>query len=122
VPRYDFRCGQCGHLFELSRSFNQASEPAACPHDGADATRLFSPPMDLLMYRREPVVSTGRVTIPPGALSCHDHGPPPSPDSPEHAQHTGSRWHSHGYENASPPDHDHGHSRGHSYSHGHGHR
>jgi putative FmdB family regulatory protein len=123
VPKYDFRCSLCGTLFELTRSFSQSADPASCPHDGAAATRLFSPPMDLLMYRREPVVDTHPVTIPPGALSCHDHGPPPVHVGAEDGRHTGSRWHAHGYESA---DGDHvaeggGHQRGHGHSHAHGH-
>jgi len=101
VPKYDFRCDDCGHRFDLTRSFSASSEPAACPRDGAEATRVFSPPLDLLVYGREPVVSTGRVTIPPGALSCHDHGPPPGAEAADHdnsSRHSGSRWHAHGYE------------------------
>ena len=89
---YDFRCDDCGAHFELTRSFSQSSEPAVCPRDGADAARLFSPPMDLLVYNREPLVSTGRVTIPPGALACHDHGPPPGAHDEEH-EGSGSSWH-----------------------------
>ena len=59
--------------------------------------RLFSPPMDLLFYNREPLVSTGRVTIPPGALSCHDHGPPPGA-APDFQEASGSSWHARGYD------------------------
>ena len=124
VPKYDFRCDDCGHHFELTRSFSDSSEPAACPRDGAEATRLFSPPLDLLVYGREPVVSTGRVTIPPGALSCHDHGPPPSAEHADlegSSHQSGSRWHAHGYEPAESHDHHGAHSHGHSHAHGHGH-
>ncbi|MGE3267606.1 MAG: FmdB family zinc ribbon protein [Chloroflexota bacterium] len=116
MPKYDFRCDDCGYQFELTRSFGQAAAPAACPHDGAPATRLFSPPLDVLVYGREPVVSTGRVTIPPGALSCHDHGPPPDQASAEDAERSGSRWHARGYEPA--PDFTHSHG---TYSHAHAH-
>jgi putative FmdB family regulatory protein len=42
MPRYDFRCTSCGRRFELSRALTEASEPAACPNDGAPATRIFS--------------------------------------------------------------------------------
>jgi putative FmdB family regulatory protein len=122
VPKYDFRCTSCGHLFELTRSFSQSDVPAACPHDGTSATRLFSPPLDLLMYRREPVVDTRPVTISPGALSCHDHGPPPL-EGDEYDSH----WHAHGYVSAEEyeaetgrgrqhrPDHVHSHGHGHSH-------
>jgi len=121
VPKYDFRCTSCGHLFELTRSFSQSDDPAACPHDGTMATRLFSPPLDLLMYRREPVVDTRPVTIPPGALSCHDHGPPPATEGAEHGRHDGSRWHAHGYESAGDDHADEGHRHGHAHSRAHGH-
>jgi putative FmdB family regulatory protein len=127
VPKYDFRCDACGAIFEQTRSFGASADPAACPHDGASATKLFSPPMDLLMYRREPVVSTRRVTIPPGALSCHDHGPPPGAETTDSP--TGSRWHATGYNGSngegdkasSGHGHSHSHGRGHSHSHGQGH-
>ena len=127
MPKYDFRCDRCGSLFELTRSFSQSADPAACPHDGASATRLFSPPMDLLMYRREPVVDTRPLTIPPGALSCHDHGPPAgaADGHGDGEGHSGSRWHANGYEGTaveSPPESpSHGSAHGHSHAHGHGH-
>jgi putative FmdB family regulatory protein len=137
VPRYDFRCDACGSLFELTRSFSQSDIPAACPHDGATATRLFSPPLDLLMYRREPIVDTRPVTIPPGALSCHDHGPPvqaAAADRDDDGRRSGSHWHAHGYEpvtgddgqagrqqsETDADDHAPGHGRG-RHHHGHGH-
>ena len=107
MPKYDFRCDECGWLFELTRSFSQSADPAACPQDGANATRLFSPPLDLLMYRREPVVDTRPVAIPPGALSCHDHGPPaavPTAERGAHGHRSGSHWHAHGYEGSAGDD------------------
>jgi putative FmdB family regulatory protein len=122
VPKYDFRCDECGHLFELTRSFGQSGEPACCPRDGSDATRLFSPPLDLLMYRRESVVDTGPVRIPPGALSCHDHGPSPGAAPVSHGEqgrHAGSAWHARGYGDAAddaPATHGHSHGR-HSHTH-----
>jgi putative FmdB family regulatory protein len=130
VPKYDFRCDDCGHHFELSRSFSASSDPAACPAcpdegGGAPATRLFSPPLDLLVYGREPVVSTGRVTIPPGALSCHDHGPQPSaaqvPDHERSSGRSGSSWHARGYEPAESQQHQDAHSHAHAHGHSHGH-
>ena len=116
MPKYDFRCDDCGAHFELTRSFSQSSEPAVCPRDGADATRLFSPPMDLLVYNREPLVSTGRVTIPPGALSCHDHGPPPGAHD-ERREGSVSSWHARGYADSEQAEPEHGHA----HEHGHGH-
>jgi hypothetical protein len=121
-------------MFELTRSFSQSDVPAACPHDGATATRLFSPPLDLLMYRREPIVDTRPLTIPSGALSCHDHGPPAqaaAADRVDHGRRSGSHWHAHGYEHVIRDDEQAGrqqgetdaddHRAGHGHGHGHGH-
>ena len=45
MPRYDYRCGQCGHDFELRQSFS--SEPVAtCPScDGVAARQFHAPPV-----------------------------------------------------------------------------
>ena len=41
MPRYDYECQTCHHLFELKQSFD--SEPvAACPKCRNDARRKFS--------------------------------------------------------------------------------
>ena len=41
MPRYDYECQTCHHLFELKQSFD--SEPvAACPQCRNDARRKFS--------------------------------------------------------------------------------
>ncbi|MFN8633479.1 MAG: zinc ribbon domain-containing protein [Chloroflexota bacterium] len=112
MPRYDFRCAECGSVFEETRSFSASDEPAACPRDGARATRLFSPPLELLTYRREPVARTGPVSIPPGALSCHDHGPRPGAETHD-AEQSGSSWHARGYETTDEPSHSHGHGHTH---------
>ena len=43
MPRYDYRCGQCGHEFEVRQSFS--SEPVAtCPDCTGGATRQFHAP------------------------------------------------------------------------------
>ena len=43
MPRYDYRCGQCGHAFELRQSFS--SEPVAkCPNCEGVAKRQFHAP------------------------------------------------------------------------------
>ena len=120
MPKYDFRCDACGSRFELTRSFAALSAPAICPYDGGNASRLFSPPQDVLLFhRREPVVPTGRAVIPPGALSCHDHGPPPDlerDDAP-----SGSRWHATGYDGSNGHEEVHSHAHGHGYDHSHSH-
>lgn len=43
MPRYDYRCRECGNLFEKTQSFN--SVPGAnCPICGAEADRQISIP------------------------------------------------------------------------------
>jgi putative FmdB family regulatory protein len=45
VALYDYRCTQCGLEFEVSRPISQAAEPARCPADSAESTRVFTMPM-----------------------------------------------------------------------------
>jgi putative FmdB family regulatory protein len=42
MPRYDFRCRQCGSTFEVSRSMSAASDPARCPNGHDDTVKLLS--------------------------------------------------------------------------------
>ncbi|MDG3009154.1 zinc ribbon domain-containing protein [Rhodococcus sp. D2-41] len=42
MPRYDFKCRECGHTFELSRPMSEASAAAPCPHGHADTVKLLS--------------------------------------------------------------------------------
>ena len=37
VPTYDYRCGECGSVFDMRRPMAESSDPATCPngHDGA---------------------------------------------------------------------------------------
>jgi putative FmdB family regulatory protein len=79
MPTYDYRCDACGNVFEVKRSFSEASKTAACPDDGAEATRLFSPPLDMIVYGKE---YTTKVTPPSSAPTSggsfghgHSHGP-----------------------------------------------
>lgn len=40
MPRYDYRCSDCGHEFEVKQSFSD--EPvAACPLCGVDSRRVI---------------------------------------------------------------------------------
>jgi putative FmdB family regulatory protein len=81
MPTYDFRCSSCDAVFEAVRSFAQGTEDVVCPDDGAPATRLFSPPLDMIVYggKSSNPVSSIR---PPGAAPSgpphshgHSHGP-----------------------------------------------
>ena len=83
MPTYDFRCTSCDATFEAFRSFAQGTEDVVCPEDGAPATRLFSPPLDMIVYggKSSNPVSSVR---PPGA----------APSGPPHTH--GGGGHSHG--------------------------
>ena len=41
MPRYDFECGKCGYVFEVSRSADDQSM-VKCPRCKHKATKLFS--------------------------------------------------------------------------------
>jgi putative FmdB family regulatory protein len=41
VPRYDFRCRECGGTFEVSRPMAEADAPADCPAGHADTVKLL---------------------------------------------------------------------------------
>lgn len=97
MPTYDFRCTSCDAVFEAFRSFAQGTDDVVCPHDGGQATRLFSPPLDMIVYGGK---STGSPVVPPGGL----------PGGGGHGHSHGPGGHSHG-----PGGHSHG---GHGHSHG----
>ncbi|HET6260056.1 zinc ribbon domain-containing protein [Pseudonocardia sp.] len=42
MPRYDFRCRECGSTFEVSRPMSAASDPAACPAGHDDTVKLLT--------------------------------------------------------------------------------
>ena len=81
MPKYDFQCTSCQAVFEQFRSFSQGAEGVVCPDDGEPATRLFSPPMDMIVYGSKNSNPTPRVR-PPGPTAGgsfgghgHSHGP-----------------------------------------------
>jgi len=39
MPIYEYQCPDCGHRFELLRSFKDGRAPASCPRCGADESR-----------------------------------------------------------------------------------
>jgi putative FmdB family regulatory protein len=45
MPTYDYKCEQCGHVFEVRHAFD-AEPPETCHDDSCDGTlrRVFSPP------------------------------------------------------------------------------
>jgi putative FmdB family regulatory protein len=42
VPRYDFRCRECGSTFEVSRPMADANDPARCPCGHDDTVKLLN--------------------------------------------------------------------------------
>lgn len=41
MPRYDFRCRECGDTFEVSRPMAESDAPADCPAGHADTVKLL---------------------------------------------------------------------------------
>jgi putative FmdB family regulatory protein len=85
MPKYDFRCSSCETVFEAFRSFAAGVEGVVCPDDGAPAVRLFSPPMEMIVYGGKSSESVSSVR-PPG----------PAPSGPPHGHSHGPGGHSHG--------------------------
>lgn len=77
MPTFDYECTACGKVFEAKRRFGEDTNQANCPEDGADAKRLFSPPLDMIVYgngyntRVPPPASTPTT----GGSFGHSHGP-----------------------------------------------
>lgn len=42
MPRYEYRCRECGDTFELSRPMAESSLSAPCPGGHADTVKLLS--------------------------------------------------------------------------------
>jgi putative FmdB family regulatory protein len=42
VPRYEYRCRECEHTFEVNRPMANSADPAACPYGHADTVKLLS--------------------------------------------------------------------------------
>ncbi|GAB2827579.1 FmdB family zinc ribbon protein [Streptomyces daliensis] len=42
MPRYEYRCRECGSTFELSRPMAESSAPANCPEGHDDTVKLLS--------------------------------------------------------------------------------
>ncbi|MGE3270252.1 MAG: FmdB family zinc ribbon protein [Chloroflexota bacterium] len=79
MPKYDFRCTSCETVFEAFRSFSQGTDGVLCPEDGAPAERLFSPPMDMIVFGSKNSSPTTQIR-PPGPTAGsvghgHTHGP-----------------------------------------------
>ena len=78
MPKYDFRCTSCDTVFEVVRGFAQGTDGVVCPDDGEPAVRLFSPPMDMIVYggkSSNPVSSVRPPGSTPSFGGGHTHGP-----------------------------------------------
>lgn len=42
MPRYEYRCRECGATFELRRPMAQSGAPAPCPEGHQDTVKLLS--------------------------------------------------------------------------------
>ncbi|WP_461030767.1 FmdB family zinc ribbon protein [Streptomyces sparsus] len=42
MPRYEYRCRECGTTFERSRPMAESSAPADCPQGHGDTVKLLS--------------------------------------------------------------------------------
>ncbi|MBB1245543.1 zinc ribbon domain-containing protein, partial [Streptomyces durbertensis] len=42
MPRYEFRCRECGDVFEVSRPMAESAAPASCPDGHQDTVKLLS--------------------------------------------------------------------------------
>ncbi|HZP54416.1 zinc ribbon domain-containing protein [Actinocrinis sp.] len=96
MPTFDYQCGECGHVFEVKRRFGEDAQTAACPEDGAEAKRLFSPPLDMIVYGKEYTVRTPPPTTTPSSGGHgHSHGHSHGPGGHTHSHGPGGHTHSH---------------------------
>lgn len=52
MPKYDFRCVECGAWFEVERPMSEAEHPAFCPVCDEEARRQFVMPR--LLFKADP--------------------------------------------------------------------
>jgi len=44
MPTYEYRCNQCNHTFEISRSYQEIESKVHCPKCNLDTSRVYSVP------------------------------------------------------------------------------
>jgi putative FmdB family regulatory protein len=131
MPAYDYRCGECGEAFTLSRPMAESSEPAVCPngHPGAKRKMSFQGSTHNLTARTVPPGKVSRKTVRPEAVIPNYHGDPSKHDHDDHAP---GKLHDHSHGDDEPgdarSDRDHSHDgdhahddHGHDHDHGHSH-
>ena len=96
MPNYHFACQRCGKTFEAFRGFSQGTDGVVCPDDGQPATRLFSPPLDMIVYGGKSSTPVSGVR-PPG----------PAPSGPPHSHGGGGHTHGPGGHTHGPGGHTH---------------
>ena len=52
MPRYDYRCPECGAAFERERPMAESAAPAVCPVCGAAGERVLTMPR--LLFKADP--------------------------------------------------------------------
>jgi putative FmdB family regulatory protein len=91
MPTYDYRCDHCGTVFAARRGLSEDASSVPCPDDGTAAVRLFSPPLDVLVYGKE-YRTAPRTPPAPGPSAGGDHGHSHGPGGHSH----GGHGHTHG--------------------------
>lgn len=77
MPLYDFQCTRCGLEFEVSRSFSEPADAAACPMDDAPAKRVYNTAPTAIVGRRGggPATPAGDALASRWSHGGHSHGP-----------------------------------------------
>ncbi len=44
MAKYDFRCLECGYVYEVTRPMSRATEPLFCTRDKSQCERVLTPP------------------------------------------------------------------------------
>ena len=44
MPTYEYRCNQCEHTFEITRSYKEEESAITCPKCELNCTRVYSVP------------------------------------------------------------------------------
>jgi putative FmdB family regulatory protein len=68
VPRYEYRCRDCEHTFELTRSMSESAAPATCPYGHTDTVKLLS--TIAVTGRSGPTATRAPAPMPSGGGCC----------------------------------------------------
>jgi putative FmdB family regulatory protein len=79
VPKYDYRCGACGLVYEKREGFN-APSVQECPECPGQARRVFSPPA--IVFKGSGWYKTDSRGAEPVSTTSGTSSAPSKPDSP----------------------------------------